>query len=72
LENAEARASIRAAVASLPEEWRSIVILAYYQGLTLKETAEALNLPLGTVKSRLHRALLMLHDQIPGGVADVA
>jgi len=66
LEREESQAAIRAAVDSLPEDWRSIVILAYYEGLTLAETAEALNTPLGTVKSRLHKALLALHRKCSG------
>lgn len=62
LEADERRRIVRAAIEKLPDDLRRVIILAYYQGLTLREVAEALDLPLGTVKSRLHKALLALHD----------
>jgi RNA polymerase sigma-70 factor (ECF subfamily) len=36
--------------------------MAYYQGLKYQEIADALGIPLGTVKSRLHAALVKLHE----------
>jgi RNA polymerase sigma-70 factor (ECF subfamily) len=51
---------IHAALDSLPDELRVLLLLIYFQGLKFHEAAEALELPLGTVKSRVHRALLML------------
>ena len=41
----------------LDESSRSIIVLHYYLGLPLTEVAVALRIPVGTVKSRLHRAL---------------
>jgi RNA polymerase sigma-70 factor (ECF subfamily) len=61
LEADEARRIVVAAVDKLPDELRHIVQLVYYQGLTLREVAEVLEIPLGTVKSRLHKALLDSH-----------
>jgi RNA polymerase sigma-70 factor (ECF subfamily) len=52
---------MRSAVDSLPESLRVTVLLAYFQRLKFREVAEILNVPLGTVKSRLHRALVMLN-----------
>jgi RNA polymerase sigma-70 factor (ECF subfamily) len=52
---------MRSAVDSLPESLRVTVLLAYFQGLKFREVAEILKVPLGTVKSRLHRALVMLN-----------
>jgi RNA polymerase sigma-70 factor (ECF subfamily) len=43
---------------------RQVIYLRFFLGLTLDETAEALSLPLGTVKSRLSRALDRLRDEV--------
>jgi RNA polymerase sigma-70 factor (ECF subfamily) len=53
----------RQAVDELPEHLRIIVLLAYFQGLKLQEVSEILHIPLGTVKSRLHKALLLLNSR---------
>jgi RNA polymerase sigma-70 factor (ECF subfamily) len=47
---------VRAALDRLPDEERQIVRATHYLGLTHEETAQRLNLPVGTVKSRSHRA----------------
>lgn len=49
------------ALASLPEKLRLCVLLVDVEGLDYKETAKALRIPLGTVRSRLARARLQLH-----------
>ncbi len=48
---------VRRAVHALPEEQREVVILKEYQGLTFLEIAQALDLPVSTVKTRLYRGL---------------
>lgn len=53
---------VRGAVSSLPEHLRSVVTMVYYQGLKYREAAEALAIPVGTVKSRMHTALLKLNE----------
>lgn len=55
---------LREAVLRLPEELRSIVILRYFSGYTLEETARALELPRGTVTSRQKRALSLLRLEL--------
>jgi RNA polymerase sigma-70 factor (ECF subfamily) len=45
-----------ALIQSLPEHYRIVVVLRHQQDLSYEEIAEALNLPLGTVKARIHRA----------------
>lgn len=48
--------AVQAALQQLPEEYRSTAILFYFQELSYKEIAEALETPIGTVMSRLSRA----------------
>ena len=55
---------IETAMALLPEEYRSVVILALVEGLSYKEIASALSIPLGTVMSRLHRGRKLLQSQL--------
>jgi RNA polymerase sigma-70 factor (ECF subfamily) len=45
--------TVATAIASLGEEYRAALLLRFYQGMSLQEIAEALEIPLGTVKSRL-------------------
>jgi RNA polymerase sigma-70 factor (ECF subfamily) len=52
-----ARDQLAAVVAALPETQREVLLLRFVDGLSLNEIAEALEIPLGTVKSRLHNAL---------------
>lgn len=55
---------IRRALDALPGTQRSLVDLAYFQGLTHSEIATQTGLPLGTVKTRLRTALFTLRDAI--------
>jgi RNA polymerase sigma-70 factor (ECF subfamily) len=59
-ERAEQRARVRAAVDALPDLLRQVVVLGYFQGLKYLDIADALDIPVGTVKSRLHAALARL------------
>ena len=58
----EDRNWVRQAVLGLPEHLRGVVTLVYYQGLKYREAAEALLIPVGTVKSRMHTAMLKLNE----------
>lgn len=49
-------------LANLPEEPREVLLLRFVDGLSLAEIADAVNIPLGTVKSRLHNALTALRQ----------
>ena len=56
------REKVRAGVEGLPDFLRQVLILAYYQGLKYREIADILGIPVGTVKSRLHAALVKLQE----------
>lgn len=62
VEGEERRQRVRASVERLPELLRQVVLLAYYQGLKYREIADILSIPVGTVKSRLHAALVKLQE----------
>jgi RNA polymerase sigma-70 factor, ECF subfamily len=57
---AETAEQVRAAVDALPDGLRQVVVLAYFQGLKYQDVADALGIPVGTVKSRLHAAVAKL------------
>ena len=52
---------VRAAVKELSEAHREVTVLRYFEGRTVEEIAEMLEVPVGTVKSRLHHARIQLH-----------
>ena len=56
--------SLREAIRRLPEELRTVVILRYFAGYTLEETAQSLELPRGTVSTRQRRALQLLRLEL--------
>lgn len=59
------------AIINLPDKYRSVVVLRYYRDWSVEQTAEALDIAPGTVKSRLSRALqkleheLTTHEELP-------
>ena len=56
--------AVQAAMAALPLEQREVIALKEYQGLTFVEIAEALDVPVSTVKTRLYRGLGQLREQL--------
>jgi len=64
VEGWETTAAVRLAVNSLPVELRQVVVMKEFEELTFKEIAEALDLPLSTVKSRLYTALKQLQMRL--------
>jgi RNA polymerase sigma factor (sigma-70 family) len=60
-----ARARLLAALAELPEGDRDVVILVAWEELTYEEVATALEIPVGTVRSRLNRARARLRELLP-------
>jgi hypothetical protein len=61
---AEDRERIQAALATLPEHHRTIIMLSDLEGLSYREIAEVLDIPMGTVMSRLHNARKRLRDAL--------
>jgi RNA polymerase sigma-70 factor, ECF subfamily len=56
--------AVREAMASLPEEQRRLIELAYFSGLSHNEIARDLGLPLGTVKSRIRLGMLHMRESL--------
>ena len=65
-EAADVRAAIGAALAAMPGDERTVILLAYREELTQVEIAERLEWPLGTVKTRTRRALARLRGILEG------
>ena len=58
----EMRRIVQAALNTLPPEQRELIELAYYNGLSHSDIAARLDEPLGTVKTRIRRAMIKLRD----------
>lgn len=66
IENEDRDAQIKRAVMTLPEGYREVVLCVYYQEMSVAETAKALGVAEGTVKSRLSRARDQLKTMLEG------
>jgi RNA polymerase sigma-70 factor (ECF subfamily) len=62
--DAETGCELRAALRSLSVEHRAVLVLRYFNDMSLPEIAESTGWRLGTVKSRLHRATAALRDAV--------
>jgi RNA polymerase sigma-70 factor, ECF subfamily len=60
----EIGAAVSKAMALLPEEQRTAIVLKEYHGLTFQEIADMLDCPLSTVKTRLYQGLTVLRRQL--------
>ena len=60
----ERRDDVVAAISALPPSQRKVVALRFYSDLTLEEISRATGAPVGTVKSRLHRAMQALRGHL--------
>ena len=66
LYSAETASIVREAFATLPEDQRTPLTLAFFDGLSQSEIAERLQQPLGTIKARIRRGLGRLRDRLAG------
>lgn len=64
VEAQDVEAQVRDAMATLPEEQLQMIKLAFYEGLTHREIAERVDLPLGTVKSRIRLAFARMKGSL--------
>ncbi|BCB02031.1 RNA polymerase sigma factor SigW [Bacillus sp. KH172YL63] len=64
VENMELQETIQMEISKLPEKYRSVIVLKYIEELPLQEISEILDLPLGTVKTRVHRGREALRKQL--------
>ena len=64
LEQKEREHAVQSAISELPERYRLPLVLRDLQELSYEEISETLNLPLGTTKSRINRARLILKDKL--------
>jgi RNA polymerase sigma-70 factor (ECF subfamily) len=60
------RAAVWAAIGRLPEELRTTLVLQVYEELKYREVAAILNVPVGTVKSRMNHAMRRLREEFKG------
>ena len=60
----EEPALVRTALDRLPPDQRQALLMAFFEGKTHVEIAEALREPLGTIKARLRRGMLKLRDSL--------
>jgi len=68
----ETQETVRQAILALPEQSRAALILREYEGLSYKEIAAILDIPLGTVMSRLHYARGKLREALGAGESAAA
>jgi RNA polymerase sigma-70 factor (ECF subfamily) len=66
IDSSSMEADLERALARLPEEFRTAVVLCDVAGLPYAEISETLGVPIGTVRSRIHRGRLMLRDALVG------
>ena len=66
LRNAERGDAIASAIQNLPQEFRELIALRHFTGLSYEEIAEIKGMPLGTVKNKLFRARAVLKERLAG------
>jgi RNA polymerase sigma-70 factor (ECF subfamily) len=67
-EQSRTRSDVRSALAELPDEQRTLIEAAFFEGFTHSELAERFNLPLGTVKTRIRSGMLAMRGRLEHAV----
>jgi len=70
IDASELRRRAQEAVARLPDLYREVIVLRYYQGLKHREVAELLGVPIGTVQFRCHTAFDKLRADLKKEIED--
>jgi RNA polymerase sigma-70 factor (ECF subfamily) len=70
-ESSLADVQIQQAIASLPDNYRQVILLRDVQGMSYQEISEIVDCPVGTVKSRVNRARLKLQQKLKNEGRDV-
>ncbi|QAA34402.1 RNA polymerase sigma factor [Clostridium manihotivorum] len=60
--------TIKAAILRLPYKYRVVIMLRYFNDLTIEQISDILSIPEGTIKSQLHRGINKLKDMLKGGI----
>jgi len=68
----EKRRLVRTVLEAMPEKLREVLVLAYYHRFPYKDIGEIVDIPLGTVKSRLHAAVVSFGEAYREAVAESA
>ena len=68
----EKRRVVRTVLEAMPEKLREVLVLAYYHRFPYKDIAEIVDIPLGTVKSRLHAAVVAFGEAYRAAVVESA
>jgi len=63
MQQAELRGKVQATVAAMPAHLKEILLLSYFHGFAYKQISDILEIPLGTVKSRLHAAVAFFAEK---------
>jgi len=63
-QSADDQISVREALEALPDLYRQVVFMVYIRGLTYREAAYVLDVPVGTLKSRMNHAFNILRDEL--------
>jgi RNA polymerase sigma-70 factor (ECF subfamily) len=71
VQEAEQSARVKQAVLELPEASRTVLVLREYEGLSYKEIADTLGIPIGTVMSRLNYARNRLRESLAPCLEDL-
>lgn len=70
-DDADLRLAVRSALDTLPPRARAVVVLRFWEDLTVEQTADALGVSAGTVKSQTSRAIAILRQHLGASVGEL-